>query len=83
MEAERVASEVPAEPDRVALPAPVLLHTAPAESVRSLSRAYGNRRVVALLQRQPLRLRLRSPGSGVQGNWPMGAAGLEPATPTL
>jgi hypothetical protein len=57
VEAERVASEAQAEPDRAppagTAPAPVLLQHAPAEYVRSLSRAYGNRRVAALLQRQP------------------------------
>jgi len=53
VEAEHVAIEATDEPDRAAQPAPVQLHNAPAEYVRSLSRAYGNRRVVALLQRQP------------------------------
>ena len=59
MEGERIASEAPAEPVRAATAQPsgtpdlALLQRAPAEYVRRLSRAYGNRRVALALARQP------------------------------
>lgn len=59
MQGERIASEAPAEPARVVAarasgaPDVALLQRAPAEYVRGLSRAYGNRRVALALQRQP------------------------------
>lgn len=59
MEGERIASEAPAEPARATTASPsgapdlALLQRAPAEYVRGLSRAYGNRRVALAIQRQP------------------------------
>lgn len=53
MEAERVATEAPAEPERVVRPAEAPLARSPAEFVRALSRTYGNRRVAQALARQP------------------------------
>ena len=59
MEGERIASEAAAEPARVAAAQPsgapdlALLQRAPAEYVRALSRAYGNRRVALAIQREP------------------------------
>ena len=59
MEGERIATEAPVEPVRAAAAEPsgapgvALLQRAPAEYVRALSRAYGNRRVALAIQRQP------------------------------
>jgi hypothetical protein len=65
MEAERVATTAPAEADRTSeersAPDLVLLQRAPAEYVRRLSRAYGNRRVALALQRQPAPAAAASP----------------------
>jgi hypothetical protein len=53
MEAERVATEAPAEPERAMRPPGAPLARSPAEFVRALSRTYGNRRVAQALARQP------------------------------